>query len=276
MADFRLPMERAEEGLGDRVGDYLKGLFDLTGRVALVTGGNQGIGLGIARALAGAGAHVVVANRRLAEGEKATSSIREAGGLAMPVALDVTSEESISATIEKVVKDLGRLDILVNNAGILIRKPAEELSEAEIDAMLTVNVRGAYRTAQAAFGPLRASGRGRIINTSSVGAERALPNLAAYAATKAALSQLTRAFAYEWARHRITVNAMAPGFVRTPINAAFLDANPARARAFTEAIPQGRMGTPEDVGALALFLASPAADHITGQTIFVDGGRTAY
>jgi NAD(P)-dependent dehydrogenase (short-subunit alcohol dehydrogenase family) len=192
------------------------------------------------------------------------------------MALDVTLAGAPRAAVGRVVQAYGRLDILVNNAGLLVRKPAETLADAELDAMLAVNVKGAYAMCAAVLDPLRAAGRGRILNISSVGAERASRHLAAYTATKAALSQLTRGLALEWAPHRITVNAIAPGTVRTPINADYLDADPVRRQGLEAQIPQGRFGTPEDIAPLAVFLASSAADHITGQTIFVDGGRTSY
>jgi len=257
------------------MGVNLHKYFDLEGRVAIVTGGSRGIGFAIAGALADAGAWIVIANRSEQEGQEAARKLVEAGAKALAVPTDVSEKTSIEQMVQKVLREWGRIDILVNNAGIVVRGPVEAISEEDLDRQYAINLKGLYLTSVAVGQPMKERRRGKVINISSVIAVMALPERGFYSATKAAVSQLTRAFALEWAPYHINVNAIAPGTIRTDLNRAYFEAHPEEAGRLADAIPLKRLGTPQDVAPLAIYLASDASDYVTGQTFLVDGGWSA-
>jgi 2-dehydro-3-deoxy-D-gluconate 5-dehydrogenase len=247
-------------------------LFDLEGRVAVVTGGNGGIGLGMARGLALAGANVVVAARNA---EKAETAIAALGGKGVFVALDVANEGSCRALIEQTGERFGRLDILVNNAGTSIRKPPENYTAAEWHAVLDTNLTGAFLCSQAAHPIMKRGGGGKIINIGSMFALFGSAYAAPYAASKGALVQLTKSLAAAWAADNIQVNAVLPGWIDTELTR---DARRQVAGLHERVLartPAGRWGVPEDLTGIAIFLAAPASDFITGAAIPVDGGFSA-
>lgn len=242
-------------------------MFDLTGKRALVTGGNRGIGYAIAQALGRAGAEVAIANRSAEEGQRAAERLgaKWLGG-------DVGRADAARELVRQAIELLGGLDILVNNAGQIDRRPALEVDDATWDRLLAVNLKGVFHTSAAATRHMKDQGGGKIINLSSVAARLAIAGRTVYGPTKAAVSQLTRVLAVEWAPYGIQVNAIAPGWVRTDLNSAWLDEDPERYQRILESIPAGRLGNPQDIGGLAVFLASPASGYLTGQTIEIDGG----
>jgi 2-deoxy-D-gluconate 3-dehydrogenase len=247
-------------------------LFDLTGRVALVTGGASGIGLGMAEGLAEAGAAVMLAGRNLAKGERAMAALGAKGAEAAFVATDVTDEAQCRAMVEAAVARFGRLDILVNNAGMNIRKSPEAYTAAEWHKVMDTNLTGAFLASQAAYPELCRAGGGKIVNIGSMmsifGASFAAP----YAASKGGVLQLTKALATAWAKDRIQVNAVLPGWIDTELTREArrqVEGLEARVRART---PAGRWGVPADLAGVAVFLAAPASDFITGAAIPVDGG----
>lgn len=247
--------------------------FDLSGRAAIVTGGSQGIGWGIAAGLAQAGARIVVANRKEAIGETAAAALRDLGADAVYVQADVARAADADRVARATRDRFGRLDILVNCSGIVMRGTALELSEADFDATLSVNLKGAWLCSRAAAKLMIGAGTpGRIINVASLNAIRPGANKFAYATSKAGMVQLTRALATEWAPHGITVNAIAPGMISSPRMVEHFAAHPDERRKAIERIPLGRPGTPGDVAGLAVFLASDASAYVTGQAIFIDGG----
>ncbi len=247
-------------------------MFDLTGRVAVVTGGNGGIGLGMARGLAAAGARVVVAARNA---EKAEAAVAELGAQSAFIALDVADESSCRAMIDQTEKRFGRLDILVNNAGTSIRKPPESYTVAEWHAVLDTNLTGAFLCSQAAHPVMKRRGGGKIINIGSMFALFGSAYAAPYAASKGALVQLTKSLAAAWAADNIQVNAVLPGWIDTELTR---DARRQVAGLHERVLartPAGRWGVPEDLAGIAVFLASPGSDFITGTAIPVDGGFSA-
>jgi 2-deoxy-D-gluconate 3-dehydrogenase len=244
-------------------------LFDLTGRVAIVTGGNGGIGLGMARGLAAAGAAVMVAARDRAKAEAALTSL---GPRSAFVALDVADEGSCRAAIAATVERFGRLDILVNNAGMSIRKPPEAYSAAEWRAVLETNLTGAFLCAQAAHPEMKRSGGGKIINIGSMFALFGSAYAAAYAASKGALVQLTKSLAAAWAADNIQVNAVLPGWIDTELTRDARQQVAGLHERVLARTPAGRWGVPEDLAGIAVFLAAPASDFVTGAAIPVDGG----
>jgi 2-dehydro-3-deoxy-D-gluconate 5-dehydrogenase len=247
-------------------------LFDLEGRVAVVTGGNGGIGLGMARGLALAGASVVVAARNA---EKAETAIEALGGKGVFVALDVANEGSCRALIEQTAERFGRLDILVNNAGTSIRKPPESYTAEEWHIVLDTNLTGAFLCSQAAYPVMKRGGGGKIINIGSMFALFGSAYAAPYAASKGALVQLTKSLAAAWAVDNIQVNAVLPGWIDTELTR---DARRQVAGLHERVLartPAGRWGMPEDLTGIAIFLAARASDFITGAAIPVDGGFSA-
>ena len=245
-------------------------LFRLDGRLALVTGASRGIGLGIARAMAGAGARLVLAARPSKELDAAAA---ELGAAAAPV--DLFQTERIAGWYQDVAVRHGSPDILVNAAGMTRRTPAEEISMAEWDSILSLNLTAVFVLSQAfARGVIAAGGRGKIVNIASLMTFAARRTVAAYTASKGGIGQLTKALAVDWAGKGIHVNAVAPGYIDTPLNAPLV-ADAGFSEWVTGRTPLGRWGTPQDIGLAALFLASPAADFITGQILYVDGGWTA-
>lgn len=247
--------------------------WDMRGTVVAVTGGTRGIGRGIAEAFAGAGATVWMGSRDAKAGEAVAERIRAGGGAVRFQPLDVADRTSVRAFRDACLREVGHIDVLVNNAGVMARKALLETTEEECDGMLDINVKGVVLCCQAVGEAMIAVKSGRIINISSTSASAAAWHSSVYGATKAAVLQLTRMLALEWAPHGIRVNAIAPGAVPTDLNANVM-AIPEQRQAILARTPLGRMGTPADVAGVALFLASPAADYLTGQTIFVDGGRT--
>jgi NAD(P)-dependent dehydrogenase (short-subunit alcohol dehydrogenase family) len=249
--------------------------FDLTGQTALVTGAARGLGRAISLALAHAGADVALGLRDLATGQDLAREIEALGRKALPLPMDVKRLDQIFAAVDQTVLHFGRLDILVNNAGIAPENLAEDVREEDFDVTLTVNLKGTFFASQAAGRAMIRQKSGRIINMSSQAGFAALPGESIYCMTKAGIAHLTKCLAVEWGKHNITVNAVAPTFIHTPGTEEFL-ANPVnRADVIERIAALHRIGEPIEVAGAVLFLASPAASLITGETILIDGGWTA-
>jgi NAD(P)-dependent dehydrogenase (short-subunit alcohol dehydrogenase family) len=249
-------------------------LFDLEGRVALVTGASSGIGREIALALAGAGASVVLAARREAELAAAQRDVESTGARAATLPVDLADRARLQEAAVRAASFFGAPDILVNAAGINIRKPLFEVSAADWDAVLGINLAAPFFLGQALAPAMMAKGWGRIINIASLQSVRAFPMGASYGASKGGVAQLTRAQAEAFSRHGVNVNAIAPGFFATPLTAPVVR-DAARWQKMAESTFIGRNGELADLRGAAVFLASRASDYITGQTLFVDGGFSA-
>lgn len=246
-------------------------LFDLHGKVAFVCGGGRGIGKSIALGLAEAGASVAVAARTESELEATAAEITATGVTSLAVPLDVSQVDAIAPAVARVTDELGPIDILYNVAGINVRRPAVEFEEEEFDRVMDINFKGAYFMCQEVGKSMIARGQGgKIVNIASIVTAFGLPKITVYTGSKGALGQLTKGLAVEWAPHNIQVNALAPGFIATDLNTHLWTEE------FTSWIltrtPAGRVGRPEDMIGTAVFLASSAADFVTGQVIYVDGG----
>ncbi|WP_294216598.1 2-dehydro-3-deoxy-D-gluconate 5-dehydrogenase KduD [uncultured Sphingomonas sp.] len=246
--------------------------FDLSGRVAVVTGANTGIGQAIAVALAQAGADVALVGRTPAEDTAA--AIRDLGRRALIVSADLSSIEPVQRIVDETVAGLGGLDILVNNAGIIRRADAVDFTEADWDAVVDTNLKSVFFLCQAAGRHMIARGRGRIINIASMLTFQGGIRVPSYTASKSGIGGLTKLLANEWAKHGLSVNAIAPGYIATN-NTAALQADEARNAAILDRIPAGRWGDAADLGGAAVFLASDAAAYVQGHILAVDGGWLA-
>lgn len=241
----------------------------LSAKPALVTGASSGLGRRFAAVLAGAGAPVVLAARRIERLRALEGEIRDAGGQAASVELDVLSESSVAAAVAAAEAAFGPLAIVVNNSGVSAQAKIVDMSLDDYDRVMNTNARGAFLVAQAVARRMIAAGTpGRIVNVASVLAEKAMRELSAYCMSKAALLHLTRVQALEWARHGINVNALCPGYIRTEINDAYWETE--RGQAFVKTFPRRRVGEPQDLDGALLLLVSPEARMITGTSITVD------
>ena len=246
--------------------------FDLSGRVAVVTGANTGIGQAIAIALAQAGADVALVGRTPAEDTAA--AIRDLGRRGLIVSADLSSIEPVQRIVDETVAGLGGLDILVNNAGIIRRADAVDFTEADWDAVVDTNLKSVFFLCQASGRHMIAKGRGRIINIASMLTFQGGIRVPSYTASKSGIGGLTKLLANEWAKHGLSVNAIAPGYIATN-NTAALQADEARNAAILDRIPAGRWGHAADLGGAAVFLASDAAAYVQGHILAVDGGWLA-
>ena len=247
-------------------------LFDLAGRVAIVTGGNGGIGLGMAKGLAEAGATIVVAGRDAAKNAAAVKEIQNLGATASAIAVDVLKEDSCRALIADTVKEHGRLDILVNNAGINIRKQPQEYTLAEWHKVMDSNLTSAFLCSHAAYPEMKKAGAGKMINIGSMMSIFGASFATAYAASKGGIVQMTKAMATAWAKDSIQVNAILPGWIDTALTQRARQDVPALHDSVLKRTPAGRWGTPDDFAGIAVFLAAAASDYVTGAAITVDGG----
>jgi NAD(P)-dependent dehydrogenase (short-subunit alcohol dehydrogenase family) len=249
-------------------------LINLEGKTAIVTGAGRGIGKAIAKAFGVSGTKVVVNDVDEAAAAEVCREIEAGGGTARPAKADVRVSGEVARMVQMAVRDLGGIHVLVNNAGIVLRKPAEEILEEEWDRVIDINLKGTFLCSQAAAKAMISAGKGgKIINISSVMGAVALPPRAAYCASKGGIINLTKDLAAEWAQYGIAVNGIAPGWTVTEMTQGYFSQEPVR-RYLLERIPLNRLGKPEDIAHMAVFLASDYADYITGQTIFVDGGWT--
>lgn len=248
--------------------------YDLTDKVAIVTGGTKGLGYGVAVTLANFGAKVVITSRHQDDCDKVAQEIKDMGGEAVGIRTDVTKTEEITALIQKTVEVYGKLDIMVNNAGVAVTKWAVDMTEEDYNKVLDSNLRSVFFGCQEAARVMIEQGNGgNIINMASIGGLKGSKALTTYGATKAAVLNLTKSFAMEWGRYGIRVNAICPGYVKTALNAAQLD-DPAYRDKTLKTIPLGRFGEVSEVAAVTAFLASDASSIITGASIVADMGAT--
>jgi 2-deoxy-D-gluconate 3-dehydrogenase len=247
-------------------------VFDLKSKVAIVTGGNGGIGLGMARGLAAAGARVVVGARDQNKSRAAVKDLEGRGAEAMAVAVDVADEASVSTLVRTVAERWGRIDVLVNNAGINIRKPAHELALAEWHRVVDTNLTSAFLCARAVYPVMKAAGGGKIVNIGSMMSIFGASFAPAYGASKGGMVQLTKSLAIAWARDNIQVNAVLPGWIDTDLTRRARQEVSGLHESVLRRTPAGRWGGIDDMAGIAVFLASPASDFITGTAIPVDGG----
>lgn len=251
------------------------GLFDLAGKVAMVTGSTRGLGETAAMALAKAGADVAVCGRSVTDLERVSSAIKNVGRDSEGFVLDVTSSQKVREGVGQILKRFGRVDILFNNAGVNHRVPVLEYPEAEWDRVINTNLKGYFLVAQAVVPQMIERGYGKVINMSSILGAVALPNQLAYASSKGGVDQMTKVMALEWAQKGVRVNAIAPTYFETEL-VAQLRNDPERFNFINERTPMGRWGYPSELEGIVIFLAAPASDFITGQTIYIDGGWTAW
>lgn len=249
-------------------------VFDLDGKVALVTGGSSGLGRAMAEALAAAGAKVVVTARRPEALEESVAAIREKGGQAAALVADLADSASLEEVARQAAEPFGPVSILINAAGVNLRQPIDEVDLASWQLTLQLHLGTPFFLSRALVPGMRKLGYGRIINLASLQSQRAFPNSAPYGAGKGGIVQLTRAMAEAWSSEGINVNAIAPGFFPTELTAPVFD-DPALADALAQRTAIGRNGTLDDIAGPTVFLASPAACYVTGQTLYVDGGFTA-
>ncbi len=249
-------------------------LFDLTGRIALVTGSSQGLGLAIARGLAQAGAAVVLNGRDEKKLAATADALRAEGVKVYPAAFDVTDGAAGAAAVARAEAEFGVIDILVNNAGIQRRAPLAEMTEEQWRSVIDTNLTSAFLVSRAVAPRMIARGRGKIINICSVMSEVSRPTIANYAAAKGGLKMLTRAMAVEWAKHGLQTNGIAPGYFVTELNQPLVE-NADFNKWICGRTPAGRWGQPHELAGAAVFLASTASDFVNGQVLYVDGGLLA-
>ena len=248
-------------------------MFNLTGKVAIVTGGYQGIGRGIAEGLAEAGSDVVICARNYDRCVDACSEIEKLGVKALPVRCDISKTEEVQGLVSETVKEMGKINILVNNAGIGgSEKPVIEMSDEDWDHAVNIDLRGAFLCAREATKEMIKQGGGKIINVSSIAGFIAMANMSAYCASKGGLLQLTKVMALECIRYNIQVNALCPGYFLTPLNRTFFESEGGQ-KIIKKNIPMGRLGSPEELKGTAIYLASSATDFMTGSAIVIDGGQ---
>jgi len=247
-------------------------LFDISGKVAIVTGGNGGIGLGMARGLAAGGAAILLVGRNETKGRAAVAELADRGVRAAFATADLTDPGECRKMIERAVNDFGRLDILVNNAGTNIRKRPEQYTLEEWHTLIDTNLTSAFLCSQAAFPAMKAAGAGKMINIGSMMSIFGASHVAVYGATKGGIVQLTRSLAAAWAGDRIQVNAVLPGWIDTELTQGARREIQGLNERVLARTPSGRWGVPDDLAGVALFLAAPASDFITGTAIPVDGG----
>ncbi|MDR2826089.1 MAG: glucose 1-dehydrogenase [Deltaproteobacteria bacterium] len=247
-------------------------LFSLDGKTAIVIGGSRGLGKGIATGLLAMGARVIISSRTQKEVDATVAELTATGGAISGLTVDICSLANINAYVESCVAQTGHIDILVNSAGISISKPALDYTEDDWDQVSDTQLKYVFLMSQAVARHMREKGiHGKIINIASLASVLGLKNIVAYCASKGGIAQLTKALANEWARYGINVNAIGPGWFDTEMTKPLFK-DPAVAKRFVDRIPLRRIGLPEDLIGTAIFLASPASDYITGQTIYVDGG----
>ena len=249
------------------------GLFDLTGRVALITGGNGGLGLGMALGLANAGADIAIAARNTEKNAAAVAEIEATGRRAVAIPTDVTSDSDIDDMVSRAVAHFGQVDVLINNAGATVRKPPEDITAAEWDNVLDVNLRAAFLSCRAVYPHFKAQGGGKIISIGSMysifgGGGSGVP----YSSSKGGIVQLSKSFAVAWAGENIQSNAILPGWFMTELTQAIPETQPERYDLINRRIPAGRWGEASELQGAAVFLASRASDYVTGAVIAVDGG----
>lgn len=249
--------------------------FDLSGKTALVTGATRGLGEVAAGALAKAGADVAVCGRSWPDLERVSAALRELGARAQGFELDVLSKAKVAAAVEKITAEMGPIDILVNNAGVNHRVPVVEFPEEQWDRIIDTNLKGYFLVAQAVAPGMLERGYGKVINMSSIFGGVGMMNQLAYASSKGGVDQMTKVMALEWAKQGVRVNAIAPTYFETELVTQIRN-DPERFSFINERTPMGRWGYPPELEGIVIFLASPGSDFITGQTIYIDGGWTAW
>jgi gluconate 5-dehydrogenase len=249
-------------------------LFDLSGSRALVTGSSQGIGLALAHGLAAHGAEVIINGRNADKVEEARKDLSAKGHTSHAAIFDVTDKAEVDAGIAKIEADIGAIDILVNNAGMQFRTQLEDYPADKFELLFKTNVTSVFLVGQAVARHMIARGRGKIINIASVQSELARPSIAPYTATKGAVKNLTKGMCTDWAKYGLQINAIAPGYFKTPLNQALID-NPEFTSWLEKRTPAGRWGDVEELIGAAVFLSSKASSFINGETLHVDGGITA-